>query len=373
MSVEFKPVALLRGALLVGLAVLAVGVYSLRTDVDLPGQISLAMDTSARTALPARVEPGSKSDVVSEFPSRVAAVLTHVGAVVQAGDTLVVLENREISNQIEVARKRLAAAAAHLDALRSPSAAALSDNLSRERMRSAMRNRDSARQRLQAFQLRDSESALKTAQERLEAIRPLVRRGLATEAELDEYERRLDSAAREAEAAREHLSHLSQELDQAESQVRLLELQDAGSAHDPASAEADYADAQAALMAAEERGSRLEVKATSGGTVLSLPVRQDEWILPGTRIAHIADLSTLKISAPVTAALARAIQVGRPLSVLLPGAASERIPTTVKDVLLVPDATHQAYLVQAVVANPDPTTVLVGLDAQLEFDHLDAR
>ena len=373
MTVHSKPFAILRGVLLIGLAVLVLTIYSSRAGTAFPSRFNLPIDMSSETVLPARIEPGSLSNIVSEFPARVASVHVQTGSAVEAGDTLVVLENKEISVQIEAAEKRLAAAAAHLDTFTSQAAAAITRNLAQERMRSAQRNRDLARQRLQAFKVSDSEAAFQAARERLAAIQPLVQRGLATEAELHEYERRLEADSRDLEAAREHQSRLSQELDQAESQIRLLDLQVTASSHDPSSFEADYADAKAAFMAAQERGSRLVIKATGRGTVLSLGVRQDEWIHAGTSIARIADLSTLTIAAPVTAKLAQSIQVGRPLSVLLPGAGAERLPSFVSDVTLVPDATHQVYLIKAVITNPDPKTILVGLDAQMEFEHLDVR
>jgi multidrug efflux pump subunit AcrA (membrane-fusion protein) len=201
----------------------------------------------------------------------------------------------------------------------------------------------------------------------------LVERGLATQAELDAFERRRDEANRELDAFREHRSRLTQELEQAESELRLLEIQGAAAPRGAsATAEADYADAEAACQAIQERLERLRITAPSGGTVLSIDVREGERISAGAKLAQIADLSTLTISAPVNASVARSIRVGRLVSVLLPGEVPLRASAKVDEVTLVPDPVQQAYLIKAVIPNPDPETVFVGLEAQLEIDHLDA-
>jgi multidrug efflux pump subunit AcrA (membrane-fusion protein) len=372
MSTTVRSLAVVRGVALVGLSVLAVSVYASKAGMALPEHLQLAAGSSSKTVLQASVEPGSLSVLVSEFPARASDVLAAAGEIVDEGDVLVVLENREITTQIEAAQKRLEAAAAHLAAARSPANAVRSRSLGREQMNRALRNRELARQRLEAFHVDDAEAALQAASERVKEVKPLLQRGLATEAELELHQRRQTEAQREVDTAHEHLSRLRKELDQAESEIRLLEIEEAAVPPSATSAEADYADAEAALTAAQERGKRLQIRAPARGTVLSLPVQPGEWILAGTPIAQVADLSTLTISAPVSAAVARTVQVGRPLEVLLPGEDRAPIPSRVAEVALVPDVHQHAYLIKVIIPNPDPEDVLVGLPAQLKVDHLDA-
>jgi multidrug resistance efflux pump len=113
MSSGVTSVSVIRGALWLGLCALAAGVYASRSEAPLAEQIQQAVGAPATTALPARISPGSQSDLVSEVMAEVVSVHRQPGDVVEAGELLLVLENRELSSQAEAAQKRLGAAAAH--------------------------------------------------------------------------------------------------------------------------------------------------------------------------------------------------------------------------------------------------------------------
>jgi HlyD family secretion protein len=304
--------------------------------------------------------------------AEVMSVHGHTGERVEAGDLLVMLESRELSSQVAAAQMRLEAAAAHLRAARSAGRSARDEALSQEQMRSAERSRDMARQRLDALRVSELEDAATEADLRLDEIRSLLRRGLATDAELRAFQARQSDAQRELASVREHRSRLTQELGEADSRVRLLEIQASGAPDTSASAEADYADAKAAFDAAQRRLDSLCVTAPSRGTILSVNVQPGDRIAAGGLLVRIADLANLTISAPVTPSVARRIKVGRPVIVLLPGEPPRRTAATIHEVSLTPDASQQSYLIKTVIPNPDPETVLVGLEAQLELDHTDA-
>jgi multidrug efflux pump subunit AcrA (membrane-fusion protein) len=121
-------------------------------------------------------------------------------------------------------------------------------------------------------------------------------------------------------------------------------------------------------MVARERADRLTIRASKSGTVLETGARAGEWTPAGQRIARIADLSTLTISAPVAAGIAQQVKPGRKVLVRLPIGTSFETKAKVSEVTLVPGA-DQAYVVRVVIPNPDPKAVVVGLEAEIELDH----
>ena len=359
-----------RSALWLALCALAVGVYISRSEGPLTEQLQRAA-SSMRTTLPARIGPYSQSDLVSETAAEVLSVHGQAGEQVEAGDLLVMLDNRELSSQVTAAQMRLEVAGVHLRSARADRDSSRDDALLQEQMRSAERSRDMARQRLDALRLKELEDAVKEADTRLQEIQSLVRRGLATDLELRAFQGRRSDAQRELASLLEHRSRLMQELAEADSRVRLLEIQASGRSDSSARAEADYADAKAAFEAAQRRLDSLCVTAPSRGTILSMNIQPGDRIAAGTLLVRIADLANLSIAAPVTPSVARKIKVGRAVTVLLPGEPPQRTAATVREVTLTPDASHQSYLIKTVIPNPDPGTVLVGLEAQLEIDHTD--
>jgi multidrug efflux pump subunit AcrA (membrane-fusion protein) len=362
----------IRSALWLALCALAVGVYVSQSKAPLAEQIQKAVGPTVQTAFPARIGPNTQTALVSEAAAQVESVHRRAGDLVEAGDLLVVLESPELSSQADVARIRLEAAAAHLEAARAVNNTKRNHALLREQMRIAERGRDMARQRLDALRVAELEQALKQADTRLVEIQSLVKSGLATDSEFRAFQTHRDNAESELASLLEHRSRLMQEVAVGESRVRILELQSLDAPEASATAEADYADAKSAFEALQQRLDSLRVIAPSRGTLLSVSVQQGERVTPGAVLARIADLDKLAISAPVTASVARRIHVGRRVTVLLPGEPPQRTSATVDEVSLAPDSIQQAYLVKTVIPNPDPGVVLVGLEAQLEFDGMDA-
>src|SRR5262249_13021409 len=127
----------------------------------------------------------------------------------------------------------------------------------------------------------------------------------------------------------------------------------------------------AALTAAKDRVARLHLFAATKGTILDFSAHEGESIPAGARLGHIADLETLTISAPVNAAIAHRINVGRHVGVHLPTDPPSVLQATVSAVALVPDSAEGAYTIRVKIPNPAPGQVMVGLDASLEIDHLD--
>jgi HlyD family secretion protein len=358
----------------ISLIVLAATVLTSRVQTTWVGknwvdQIRSQVNGVHRTTLPARIDPGSQVDVLGEFTARVSRVLVTAGTRVEAGETLAILENPEITGQVEGARKRLNAAFAHIDTARASERLARYQELHDEQVRRAVRERDAAAERLRTFTPAWAQREADLAGKRTAELRPLVQRGLATDAELEIQRTREQNAVRELESAHEHLSRLKQELEQAESQLRLLQIQPDRPVEDSASAAADYADASAALSVAQERARRLVITAPTSGTLIEIPLHEGDWIPAGARVARIVDLSTLKLLAPVSATIARSIVVGQDVTVRVPTEPPTETRASVSGVTLVPDAAQKAYLIQVSIPNPNPKTIMVGLEARIEFDH----
>ncbi|MGH9719579.1 MAG: HlyD family secretion protein [Bryobacteraceae bacterium] len=358
-----QPASWLYRLALIGAFIAAASLFALRLKDAVPADLKARFTSSVETVIPARIEAASQLNLVSENAGRVKSVHVKTGSRVEPGSVIVTLENNELSGQTVVSQKRLEIARLRLAALR--------PNPNGERIAQAERDLEAARTRLEAFTTREHESTSKAAHERVAAVRKLIKQGLATEAELDNAQARESTAGRDLRAAEEHRSRLQQEFQQAASQLTLVQMQSAGSQSEIAVAESDVEAARNALDLAIQRASSLVVAAPASGTITSLGVREGEWALAGTPLARIADLSRLMITAPANATLARKVVPGSAAAVRLPTTPPTRVDVTIAEVTLIPDAVQSAYLVRALIPNPDAGAALIGLEAALELRHRD--
>ena len=373
MSAKAKWGSVLRGILWVALAVLGATAYAVKLNTPLVEQFGSHLPGAQHTVFTGSIEPGIQTTLLSDYSANVVSVHVKVGDVVHAGDPIAVLASPELNGQVAAAQRRLDAASAHLATQRSQNERKLESKLQEERLRTANRGVELAKKRLKSFKIEDSDRALAAARKRLEQVRTLVQRGLATDSELENEQSRERSAVQELDLARDRQSRLEQELEQAESQLRLTELSAVEPTAPSGNAEADYADALAALTVAQDRVQRLSVTAPHDGTVVELPVQPGDVIPSGARLARIADLSRITVVTPVSAAVAQHVAPGRSVKIKLPLEPAQTILTQVTEVGLVPEAGQQSYLIKVTFPNPAPNTVLVGLAAEVEIDHGRAR
>ena len=322
------------------------------------------------TVLPARIEPAMHAALFTEYAAQVKEVLVAAGSVVAKGQPLVVLHNHEITTQVTAAERRLSIAEARLREARSQQGREQSRLLGEERLASAARARDAARERLDAFSTEVANRALDAARGRVADLRGLSRQRLATRAELEAAVSAQDAAQRDFASAQEHASRLRQEYESAASYLRQISLEVAAASRPTmAQVESDVADARTTLDTALQRAARLQVTASEAGSVLELPIRVGEWLPSGAPVIRIADLSQLRISAPVNAVVARKIAAGDRVRVSLPTEPPRHFDATIDSVTLAPDSAEQAYFVRILVPNPDPGLILVGLSAEVRFPH----
>jgi len=320
------------------------------------------------TILPGSIQAGAQFDVVAESPGKVLASIAVAGSRVAPGDPLFRLENAEITGQAENAEKRMNIAKARLDEAASGPRNA-TNKYERERLAGAVRDCAAAKERLDAYHLSESEHAVERARERVAELRNLVRDGLATSSELENAQAEERNASHTLRDAEEHLSRLKQELDQAESQVRMVQTLSSGTHGDRSAAQLQFEEARFAWTTIAERAGHLTVAAPAAGTVVGIAVHTGDWVSAGTVLARVADLSKLMLSVPVSARIARRVTPGETVRLSLPTDPPRRLSAQVDSVTALPDPVQHAYLVKVIVPNPDPKTVLVGLEAAVEFGH----
>ncbi len=102
------------GALWLCGAIAAAGLLSARFLSSLPAELTPGSGDAHETSLRATIEPARRFNLTAEYPGSVSETRVSAGSQVQKGEILLILENREISGQIETARKRLEVATARL-------------------------------------------------------------------------------------------------------------------------------------------------------------------------------------------------------------------------------------------------------------------
>jgi len=239
----------------------------------------------------------------------------------------------------------------------------------KERLAGRVRAQQAAQERLNSYSLDQTERALADAKRRTTEIQALVKQGLASGSELENAQLQERSALHDLQAAREHLSRLQQEVEDADSQMRLARLQPLDTGSDAADAEHEIEEAQAAVEIARERESHLLLTAPGPGTVREFSLRAGEWVHAGSRLIRIADSATLVLSAPVTAAIVQKVSPGDAVHVRLPTEPPRRLAAHVTTIDLTPDASQGAYVLRVRLPNPSPGTMLVGLEGAIELPH----
>ncbi|MCL5743037.1 MAG: efflux RND transporter periplasmic adaptor subunit [Acidobacteria bacterium] len=328
------------------------------------------VNASPTTVLPARIEPLHSSTVISEFPGRVATVLVAPGSKVAAGQCLALVEWDELNAELGRAQSRLRFAQARLAAAREMAKRGQREQSLREQYQRALRNKQAAADRLQAYSLADAEKTAHEAQARTAQVRALLQRDLATSAEVEQALASERGELRQLAAAREHYSRLVQEAQAAQTELRLAAMQlEAGDGDTLRAAEMDYQDAETSFRVAEQRASRQNILSERAGTVLKVMAQPGDRIVSGTPLFTVADLSSLVFEVAVTAPMAQTILPGSPVILRVPTDPPAQASATVTSVTLVPEESVRSYLVRITMPNPNPSTILVGLDGAVEFPH----
>jgi multidrug efflux pump subunit AcrA (membrane-fusion protein) len=320
------------------------------------------------TILPATVRASRMFTVTTEEPGRVLSIAVSPGQFVRAGQEVVVLENgalvaaqAEASKQMEEATRRIAEGAG----------SGLRGRIYSEQQRMAEAAYKLACARYEQFDLKQAGEGYRIAAERTKAVEQLVKEGAATSTELTRQRDEERSALRSFTEAREHHNRLQQECQAARAQFSIAKLQfDLDRKAGLESAKAEYLTASARARASGEQQDKLRLYTPQAGTVVSVSVASGDRVPAGVVVAQIADLSQLIVETPVSGKIARLIQKGESVLVRLPTDPPAEIEAPIESVLLTAGDTSHPYIVRVRIRNPDPDTIVAGLDAAVVFRHV---
>ena len=123
----------------------------------------------------------------------------------------------------------------------------------------------------------------------------------------------------------------------------------------------------------EGKRATLTIRAPFDGVVLGdLPV-VGAAVFFGQTVAQVADLTKLEIEAAVGPAVARDLAPGRQVLVRLPTDPPRSFFAKTSSVQLAPSSSAGPYVVKVTLPNPEPATILVGMQAGLEVEHQEIR
>jgi HlyD family secretion protein len=235
----------------------------------------------------------TQTDVASTVPARVERILVEEGATVSAGDTLAILKQTGLPQDIQQRRARVAGAESELRDLERGARPAELDR-ARAELRSA------------------TSEAERTAADSLRMARLLAAGGIS-QAEFDAAANAARIAGARRDAARD-----------------ALQLLDAGTRPDRiAAARASVSAARAQLAMGEAAASELVLTAPVGGQVMARHVEPGEVIGAGIPVMSLGDNRNVWVRVYVNAPVFATIKVGDTVQVTIDGLVGESFPARV--------------------------------------------
>ncbi|HEY6413726.1 MAG TPA: efflux RND transporter periplasmic adaptor subunit [Edaphobacter sp.] len=247
------------GILLAVVILIVVGVRSFTRDrVEIRVAVATHQNLLSTVSTNGRVEPVEIFQAHSAAPGVVAKLYVEVGQKVKAGDLLVRMEDADTVARLATANSTLQSAQLNLENLQQSGSQeeriAFQADLSRAEMRKQQAEAD------------------------LTALHQLQQRGAASAAEVTSAERRLQ----EATSALQN------------TQQRGTQRYSAG---DRARAQAQVADAKAAVTAAHSSYAASNIRSPLSGTVYSIPVSTYDFVPAGEDLLDVADLNRIQVRA----------------------------------------------------------------------------
>jgi multidrug resistance efflux pump len=328
-------------------SVSAVGLV--RSKLGRPNPVRRALNLSG-TAFEGTIVPANQFNIAAAATTIIQRVVVAVGDRVEAGQPLLVGEDREGRTALDAAQLELVSVESRIAAFRrrlalleqTPSA-----DLARASGRVSTAQRES--EQVPTRQWRDSperaEAAHELARLKLERVQKLWDQGLVARQELDDAAIALRVAANDVEnarrAARAGASLTSAQSEQSDLQWKLAR------AEQTQQRDAQRAELLAAMLrrdevalqvkAATDRLARATITASSGGVVTEILAHAGDQVYGGTPLVRLAVLDPLLVEVQVTPALINALSPGEPAAVTLPGAPDEQTPGTILAVNPIPN------------------------------------
>jgi HlyD family secretion protein len=325
------------------------------------------------TVLPAKIEPLRLITVASDYTGVLTALPAATAKEIKEGELLAVVHSDELAADRQRAERRLELAKQRYAFAKSLDAGQANKQIHNEELAVAKMAAQTANERLNSYSVAELEKSYADAQRRVQDVKDLLQQKLATEYEYDEALNKERSEFRNLSAGREHLSRLRQEADLGTANLRMLQIKSGRGTVDVQSAEIEMRDAAESLSITEQRLAKCQIRARMPGTVLQVMARTGDTVAAGSPLLQIADLTVLTFEAPVTATIARSLFTGMQVTVRVPTDPPARVAAKITSVSAAPDPAKQAYLVKINVPNPDPSTILAGLEGAVEFRHKEQK
>lgn len=324
------------------------------------------------TVLPARIRAGALHAVTAAMSGRMARLAVQPGEPVAAGQLLGEIVNPDIDGLIERATRRVELAERSLRGSASEAPVKQRKWLD-EQHQAAAKNLRAAEQRVREFSTADAEKAAAKARANADRIASLLEQRLATAREAEEADRQAEAEARNLAQRREAGARLRQELEAAQSHLKMARLQMESAVPEAAGgngyARLEYEEAVAARETLLARKQALRIVAPGSGTLLQAAVEQGGTVQEGAVLFQIADAAVLHFEVSAPASVARAVHQGDQVVVRVPTDPPTEQAARVAQVLLEPDPQQQTYLIRVTIPNPAPDRVLVGLEGAVGFSH----
>lgn len=323
------------------------------------------------TVLPARIKAAGLYAINAGLSGTVTELSVKPGDTVAEGQVLAVISNPELEGLIERAQRRVELAAERVTPQKASDAQPQRRWLD-EQYAAAVKNLRAAEQRLRDFSLADAEAPYARAKANAEHVKSLLERHLATAREAEDAQRTADNELRNLNGRKEVGTRLAQEVEAAQSQVKMARLQlDSSSpaVADSGYAKLEYEEAKASYQKLQDRRDGLRVIAEHGGTVIQVNATDGGPVQEGAVLFQIANSGNLHFDVSAPATIAKTVRTGDSVMVRVPTDPPVEVPSRVSQVLLEPDPQQQSYLIRVTIPNPAPDRLLVGLEGAVAFNH----
>jgi multidrug resistance efflux pump len=299
------------------------------------------------------VRPSSEVEIAAESTGTVSDISVKIGDIVQEGQQLLHMDDREAQLGLKQARVELEAARAKLDKSRG--------QLAEVDARVAISQRQE--QLVPTRQWRDSPERARAAYDQAllnyNRSKRLFEAGLIAQQELDIRDTELRMARDDLENARQ-LAAVSAKLahdqaDQADLQAKVTREE----------MQAELRRAEVNYERAERQAGATVVRATTDGVVSAIPIRLGDRVPGGVVLARLAKLDRMIAEIHVAAQMISELRVGQSAQVSLPSLPAREVAGRIRAINPLP-AQNMTHLVEVEFDNP--TLLLVaGQPAEVRF------
>ncbi|HEX2663870.1 MAG TPA: efflux RND transporter periplasmic adaptor subunit [Candidatus Acidoferrum sp.] len=299
------------------------------------------------------VRPSSEVEITAESTGTVSDITVKVGDIVQPGQQLLHMDDREAQLGVKQARVELEAAQTKLDKFRGQLAdadARVAISQRQEQLVPTRQWRDSPERAAAAYD---------QAQLNYSRSKKLFEEGLIAQQELDVRGTELRMARDDLENAKQ-LAAVSAKLahdqaDQANLQAKVTREE----------AQAQLREAEVNYERAEQQADATVVRATTAGVVSAIPIRLGDRVPGGVVLARLAKLDRMIAEIHVAAQMISELRVGQPAQVSLPSLPARQVEGRIRAINPLP-AQNMTHLVEVEFDNP--TLLLVaGQPAEVRF------